>query len=365
MSISEFPEKPAFEGGFAQIIGHVRALKTLQSMLQKDEIPHALLFSGEEGIGKRTVALTFAQALLCQERRQSEGEAGEGETEGSIEPCGHCLSCRKLTDRNHPDLLTIEPEGSAIKVEQIRALQDRIVFKPVEGSRRIVLIDPADEMNIAAANAFLKTLEEPPSQTILILITSKPFSLPETIRSRCQKVSFHSLSLSQVENLLAERKGWSTHDARLVASLTGGNLGKALSLDIEAARAEETGLHTLVSEKTLTDYEALFEAATSSSRDEETMAKSLHYLSAWFRDVLVLLAVPDPDRLDPSWLVYHWRHEEIKQWARRMDTNNVGKFLADIQEIERAQIRNINRQLALETLLMQLRDKLIHQERMA
>lgn len=345
---------------FRDIIGHPRALDILQSMLLSEEVPHALLFMGEAGIGKRTVALIFAQTLLCHER-----QIPEGESEGWIEPCNRCLSCQKLADQNHPDLTIIEPEGSTIKIEQIRALQDRIIFKPLDGPKRIILIDPADKMNAAAANGLLKTLEEPPAHANLILITSKPFSLPETILSRCQKISFYPLSLSQVETLLAERKGWSTQEARLIASLTGGDLGEALSLEIENAREIETGLYRLVSEKTLGDYEALFDAATTYSRDEEIMAKSLHYLAAWFRDVLVLQSVPNPEVLDPSWLVYSWRHEEIKRWAMRMNTHEVGTFLADIQEIHEAQVRNINRQLALETLLMQLRDKLINQKQKA
>lgn len=354
MPISGLPEKPAFQGGFRDIIGHPRALDLLQSMLLSEEIPHALLFMGEAGIGKRTVALTFAQTLLCHER-----QIPEAESEGWIEPCNRCLSCQKLNAQNHPDLTIIEPEGSTIKIEQIRALQDKIVYRPLDGPKRIILIDPADKMNAAAANGLLKTLEEPPGHAILILITAKPFSLPETILSRCQKISFYPLSLSQVETLLTERKGWSTQEARLIASLTGGDLGEALSLEIESAREMEAGLYTLVSEKTLGDYEALFDVATAYSRDEETMAKSLHYLAAWFRDVLVLQSVPNPEILDPSWLVYSWRHEEIKRWATRMNTHEVGAFLADLQEIHQAQIRNINRQLALETLLMQLRDKLI------
>lgn len=360
MTISGSPDKPAFQGGFRDIIGHPRALDILQSMLLSEEIPHALLFMGETGIGKRTVALTFAQTLLCHERRMPEGES-----EGWIEPCNRCLSCQKFAAQNHPDLTIIEPEGASIKIEQVRTLQDKIIYKPLDGPKRIVIIDPADKMNAAAANGLLKTLEEPPSHAILILVTSKPFSLPETILSRCQKISFYPLSLSQVERLLTERKGCSTQEARLIASLTGGDLGEALSLEIEGARELEAALYTLVSETTLNDYDALFDAATAHSRDEAVMAQSLHYLSAWFRDVLVLQSVPNPEILDPSWLVYSWRHEEIRRWAARMNSHEVGSFLADIQEIYQAQVRNVNRQLALETLLMQLRDKVLNQKQKA
>ena len=341
---------------FRDIIGHPHSIEILQSFLQKDEIPQALLFMGEEGIGKKAVAEAFINTLLCRSRVIP---ASSGQNlEGFIEPCGSCLSCKKMADKNHPDFLMIEPEGTFIKVEQIRDMQQRIIFKPLDGPRKVILIDPADKLNAAAANGLLKILEEPPSHAVLILISSRPFSLPPTLLSRCQKVSFYPLSLSHIETVLTEKKGWNASEARLVTALTGGKLGEAVAMEIETAREMEEGLHTLISEKTLSDYENLFEVGTTFSRDQEVMEKALYYLSAWFRDVLVLQSVADPSQLDPSWLVLSWRHDEIKQWVARMNMHEVGKFLADIQEIQKAQIRNINRQLALETLLMQLRDKL-------
>ena len=339
---------------FRDVIGHLRSIEILQSFLEKDEIPQALLFMGDEGIGKKRVAETFANAVLCMNRTPADPDRDRP----FIEPCGSCLSCRKMADKNHPDFMVIEPEGTAIKIDQIREMQERVIFKPMDGPRRMILIDPADKLNAAAANGLLKLLEEPPPHAVLILISGKPFSLPETVLSRCQKISFYPLSLSHVEAVLMEKRGWDIAEARLVTALTGGKLGEAVSLEIETAREIEAGLHALVGEKTLAHYETLFETATTFSRDAEVMEKGLYYLAAWFRDVLVLQSVADPSQLDPSWLVLSWRHEEIRQWAARMNMHEVGKFLADLQEIQQAQIRNINRQLALETLLMQLRDKL-------
>lgn len=339
---------------FRDIIGHLRSIEILQSFLEKDEVPQALLFMGEEGIGKKRVAETFANAVLCLNRTP----ADPSRDRPFIEPCGSCLSCRKMADKNHPDFLMVEPEGSVIKIEQIREMQERIIYKPLDGQRRMILIDPADKLNAAAANGLLKVLEEPPPHAVLILISGKPFSLPQTVLSRCQKISFYPLSLSHIEAVLMEKKGWNVAEARLVTALTGGKLGEAVSLEIEAAREMEEGLHALVTEKTLAHYDNLFETAATFSRDAEVMERGLYYLAAWFRDVLVLQSVADPSQLDPSWLVLSWRHDEIRQWAGRMNMHEVGKFLADLQEIQQAQIRNINRQLALETLLMQLRDKL-------
>jgi DNA polymerase-3 subunit delta' len=339
---------------FRDVIGHLRSIEILQSFLEKDEIPQSLLFMGEEGIGKKRVAETFAMAVLCLNRTP----ADPARDRHFIEPCGGCLSCRKMADKNHPDFTMIEPEGTAIKIDQIREMQERVIFKPMDGPRRMILIDPADKLNAAAANGLLKLLEEPPPHAVLILISGKPFSLPDTVLSRCQKVSFYPLSLSHIEAVLMEKKGWGVGEARLVTALTGGKLGEAVALEIETAREMEAGLHALISEKTLAHYEQLFETATTFSRDAEVMEKGLYYLSAWFRDVLVLQSVADPSQLDASWLVLSWRQDEIRQWAARMNMHEVGKFLADLQEIQQAQVRNINRQLALETLLMQLRDKL-------
>ncbi len=346
---------------FHEIIGHAGPLSALQSILRAGlrtdphtglgtgGMPHAMLFTGDAGIGKKMAAHAFSQTLLCQNRV---------ETGPFIEPCNGCLACRKVASRNHPDFSMLAPEGNFIKIDAIRQLQEQIVFGPLDGEKKLILIDDADQMNAAAANSLLKTLEEPPPYVLLILIAARPASLPETVLSRCQKVAFHPPAYSVIEAFLMERKGWTTQEARLVVALTGGQIGAALALDIETARQREAELHALVAEETLATYDRLFEMAKRHADDADIMNAALAYLAGWFRDVLVVHAVRT--EVDPALLVYSFRAEEIKRWAKRMGPHETYTFLARIQEIYKAQTRNINKQLAMETLLMTLRDTLGH-----
>ena len=335
---------------FGRMVGQGGALRLLQSYLRRTALPPALLFVGGEGIGKAVLARTFTAALFCAHRTLN-GDF--------IEPCGVCPSCRKIVRATHADLIWIAPEEAAreIKIDAIRAMQERIVFRPVEAPKIVVIVDPADALNLSAVHRLLKTLEEPPPYLLFLLITSRPDALPDTVRSRCQTVPFHPLALSQIETLLGKMRGWSADDARLVAAMSGGRLGAALASTPDAARAAEAELHRLVAKETLADYSVLFAVARRYAEKAETMRQALDYLAGWFRDLLVLQSMPTAP--SAAWLVYAWRYDEMKSWAEKIDTHTVGRLLARITEIERDQTRHINNQLALETLLITLRDHLM------
>ncbi len=308
-------------------------------------MPQALLFEGNEGIGKRKTAEIFAQALFCRLAKDSTES-----TEQAIEPCGSCLTCRKMQDGNHPGFSYIEPEGPSIKIDQIRALQSQIVIKPFDGPKKIVIIDPAEKMNAAAANSLLKTLEEPPHYAILILITARASALPATLLSRCQKITFQPLTLSQVITILIEKKGWTKSEARLVAAFANGQLGVAFGLEVETARELDEDRHRLVSGADL------FQAAADFGKDAESFSAAISYLLNWFRDLLVIKSLPDTRHLDPSMLLYSWRYEEMKNWASAMGSDDILDVLAHMQALHMAQTRNVNRQLSLETLLLKLEE---------
>ncbi len=335
---------------FGEITGQGRAIGLLQSYVERGGLPPALLCVGERGIGKATVARTFVATLFCSDRPARGRES-----------CGQCLSCRKIVRGTHPDFLSIVPEeeGSDIKIDQIRAMQGRIVFPPLEATRSVVLIDPAEAMTLAAANSLLKTLEEAPTYLLFLLLCSRVDALPETVRSRCQTIVFHTPAFSQVETLLMQKRGWSTADARLVAAFCGGRIGEALSATVESARAAESELHLQVAEETLADYSKLLVTAKRVAESDASFQASLRYLSGWFRDVLVLQALPSSQAVDPAQLVYAWRHDELAKWAGRSSPYRIGRFLARLEELQKAQARNVNNQLAMETLLMELRDTLL------
>lgn len=353
---------------FREMIGQARPISMLQVILKRDEIPQSLLFVGEAGIGKRTTAALFAQTLFCKARGMPKGVAGSiephegrepregrGPYEG-CEPCQRCLACQKMQSGNHPDFYVIapEPEESEIKIDRIRHLQEEIIFSPIDGEKKVILID--GELNLAAANSLLKTLEEPPPYAIMILIATSAEALPPTILSRCQKIVFHALGPTHLEALLMEKKGWTSSEARRVVVLTGGNLGQALLLDLPTAIEKEETLHAMVSDRTLSHYEAIFEVAAQFSRGEETLNVALYYLLLWFRDVLVFQSIKNPEYLLPSCLLNPDRFREIQAWAHRMSPHQVERVIAYLQEIQRGEARNINRQLALEALFIQLRE---------
>lgn len=176
--------------GFDEITGHGRAVRMLQGTIRKRRVPSALLFSGASGIGKFMTARAYIQALSC-------GSAQDADA------CGSCATCRRILNATHPDVLIIRQDSGEIEVETIRSIEGFLSLKPWEIPVKAVLVDGAEAMNISAANAFLKTLEEPPAGSVIILVTPNPESLPDTIRSRCFHVKFSPLSAGQCREILA------------------------------------------------------------------------------------------------------------------------------------------------------------------
>jgi len=190
-------------------------------MQQQDRFPHALLLCGPEGIGLTRFAQTFAMQMLCL----SKGIDSEN-------ACGTCQSCQLFAAGSHPDLSIIEPEeeGKQIKIAQIRELIEYVTLKSFSGNKKIAIIEPADAMNRATANALLKTLEEPPSQSMLFLLSHRPSNLPITIRSRCQRIDFGPVFDETAISWLNAQSFDSHLSTELLLRLSAGGPLKALSL---------------------------------------------------------------------------------------------------------------------------------------
>ena len=208
------------------ISGHEKQKEALRTMLREGRLPHALLFTGPDGIGKRMVGRVLAAAILC--------DAEDG-------PCGHCESCRAMQLGSHPDYLEVVPEqngksAAQIRIEAIRSMQTQVSRYPVLAKRRTVLIDDADRMNEAAQNSLLKTLEEPEGPVTFILVTSARSALLDTILSRCMPVAFGMLSPQEMRSVLLQHDVPEAEAAEL-AALSDGSLGRALLLH------EHEGLH--------------------------------------------------------------------------------------------------------------------------
>lgn len=203
---------------FEDFLGNDHCVKLLRQTLQRNRVPPALLFSGPDAVGKRLLGKHLALALNCLDT-------------GIDNWCGACSQCRLIELGHHPDVRLIEPEGQVVKIEQVRSLAREASYKPFQGRTKVFILDEAHRLNMAAANALLKTLEEPPSSSKLVLITSKPHSLLPTVRSRCQALHFAPLKESEIREILQDKYQMGLQDARKRARFAEGSLGKALTLD--------------------------------------------------------------------------------------------------------------------------------------
>ncbi len=202
-----------------EVIGQESALRILRGAINRGRIASSYLFSGEEGVGKRFTAVSLAKALNCQNPVQ--GDA-----------CGQCPSCRKMDAGTHLDFKVVEPDGGQIKVEQIREIEEVLSLKPYEGGMKAVVVDQAELMNTFAANAFLKTLEEPAPDSLIILVSSNPDWLPMTIRSRCSRVNFTPLLPEASETVIRRALGpKNSEKADALAKLSMGRPGLVLRDD--------------------------------------------------------------------------------------------------------------------------------------
>ena len=235
---------------FRNIIGQDGAVNILLRTIQRDRLSSSYLFAGESGIGKKFTAINLAKAVNCLKTTPSlalpprGGGVGVGDSEllNQTDCCDECSSCKKIDAGVHPDFLLISPEGGQIRIEEIRAINNILSFKPFEGRNKVVIADEADTMNPFAANAFLKTLEEPPKDSLIILISSNPDRLPDTIRSRCSKVNFTPLSheaCRKVIETVRSQKSKDSKDSRLstLVRLSMGRPGLAASGDLIEERA--------------------------------------------------------------------------------------------------------------------------------
>lgn len=332
---------------FHTIIGHRSTIVSLQTAAARQRLAHAYLFHGEDTIGKRTTAHSFAQALLC-ERNPSETD---------LDSCGVCRSCHQIDARTHPDYFVVEPDAELatpqIKIEQIREIEHQIVYRPLIGDRKVCMIDDADRLTIGAANALLKTLEEPPDHSLFLLITSRPASLPATIRSRCQSLRFATPARTDVEAALILKREMRPTDARFLAMLSDGRLGEALSTDLKTVRTQQQELIELVSPNFLRSVTNVLTAAESLAKADRA-AETLSWIARWVRDLLIIQVGGDRDQL-----LHLDQVPVLERDARHAPTDALLDLLRDIEETQQQATRHLNLHMALENILLRLRDALV------
>ena len=322
-------------GVWAGIVGQSAAVALLQRAIALDRPAHAYAFVGPAGVGRRLTAVAFAQALLCPTRG-----------------CGACGVCRRIAAGQYPDCRVIvpvppkeNPKGAlAIRIEQVRELERTAALAPLEGSRKVFILDETERMTLPTAQALLKTLEEPPGRTHLVLILANPRALPPTVLSRCQRVRFRPLDDAAAARLLEDR-GVAPEASGLLARLTEGRPGLALVSDLDALRSRREAALALTAEPLARIGSALEGTPT----DRATVAAYLELYWSWYRDALCLAAGGAP-----TLLVHADQEPALRALAARMPAPALVAALSRVKAAWIALEGNVNPRLALETALLGL-----------
>jgi len=317
---------------FEGIYGQDKPLAILKRSVEKGRVPHAFLFHGMKGVGKRTTALAFAKTLNCD----------------TLDACGLCPSCRKIENGNHPDVVVIEPRGQFIKIEDIRDLRNQMRFRPLEGRKRIFILIDAERMNITSANAVLKTLEEPSLANVLILISSRPYQLPMTILSRCQKLRFHPIPSVEVARCLEEKAGLDAETAAALAASSGGSIGRALEMHGESYLAERKQFIEKIREGFSDPMKGILFAGDF-GKERKDIQMRFEILKNWFRDLLVYKETGEAVRL-----VHRDFAGDIQAMAGGMSAEEILSDLDTIAWAYDALEKNANKQLTLEAMAFKL-----------
>jgi DNA polymerase III subunit delta' len=321
--------------GFAQIIGHPKQLETLRLALAHGRLHHAYLFVGATGLGKKTIGLSLAKAIHC--------------SVASGDFCGECADCARIQDGNHPDVRLIEPLAGKkeISIQQIRELEKELNLRSFSGNRKIVILDPATLMNLSAQNALLKTLEEPPRDSLVILIAPSVGELLPTLRSRCLRVSFAPLARDQVAAFLVSEKKVPVEEAKLLAAMSMGSLEAVAAVDRQELLARRHRWIVLLLRVASGDYRTTAETAEALAGNKEESLRFLQWAESWYRDLLVYAVTQNQqDVVNVDML------PQIEQVSAAVGLERLLERIAEAKKAVAAIQRNLNRRMVLENLLL-------------
>lgn len=321
---------------FKDVLGHSKPIELLQRAIKNDKVVNSYLFLGNEGIGKEWVAIQFAKALNCLD-----GEAERGDC------CDHCLSCKKIDDHLHPDVLILEPEGQTIKVDQVRQMQRDLAYRPYEGKRRVCILTAADRMAPNMSNTLLKTLEEPPLHTIIILLANHPRFILPTILSRCQQIRFNPLPIPLVSKWLMERKGFNEEEAHLLASLSEGSPGKTLEIQEEIRQIPRRDLLKGWMGLKRPSFEEMESWIESLPSQRENLLLILEVSKTLLRDLIMVKTLKDSSKLIHSDLL-----QEMESMAPQWGLPTLMNRMKILHQTVLAIKGNANTTLALEGMML-------------
>jgi DNA polymerase-3 subunit delta' len=338
----------------AELTGNERVKSLLRKILEARRVPGAILFTGEDGIGKKLFALEIAKALNCRTPQGTEG-------------CGRCPSCVRIARFNypqssesddwkgiiwtdHPDVGMVVAPKRVLLVEQMRLIEREANYRPYEGNARVFLIEDADKLNDASANALLKVLEEPPHTSHIILLTSRPAMLLPTVRSRCQLIRFSPVSAEEIEAHLLQNKIATAGEARMRARVARGSLGRAVNDEFDSyVEQRKAMLQVLQALAVSDDRIQLLRSAEefNDARHKDEYESRLDILETLIRDAWMLsLQAPEESVINEDLL------PELKKISDRLDSRRPASWISQIEEMREQLIVNINRKAATDALFL-------------
>jgi DNA polymerase-3 subunit delta' len=341
---------------FNKLIGNNHIKDILRRMLAKERVPRSLLFAGMEGVGKKRFALELAKSFVCQNPK-------------NLEACDECAACRradnfnfpKFDDRDahkevifseFPDIGLVIPYNKNILVDAIRDLEKEANFRPFEAKARFFIIDDADKMNDAASNALLKTLEEPSATSHIFLISSRPDSLLQTIRSRCQTIRFAPIGAREIQEKILSTGKVSPVDAELVARLSAGSIGRSLSFDLEKFRVRrETMIRVLQSLSGKPNHLALLKTGEemNDAKNKDDYELYLEILQTLIHDVLALAHGAGEKTMVNVDLT-----AQLQKLSQNAESRRLSAWLGEIESLRETLAVNVNRKIATDALFVEM-----------
>lgn len=327
-------------GSFKDVVGHKDILKYISSAVENNRVSHAYILNGERGSGKKMLANLFAMTLLCET--------------GDNEPCGKCHSCKQAESGNHPDIIRVTHEKpNSISVDDIRTqVNNTVDIKPYQGPYKVYIIPQADMMTPQAQNAILKTIEEPPSYAVFLLLTENAETLLPTINSRCVMLKLRNIKDTLIKKYLMENLEIPDYKADMCTAFAQGNMGRAIMLansdHFNEIREEAVQLLKHISEMELNEIVA---AVKNISVYKLEITDYLDIIMIWYRDVLLYKATKEIDKV-----VFKDQLQSIKEQARKSSYEGIELILKSLEKAKARLKANVNFDLVMELLFLTIKE---------